>query len=117
MPDDEAYDFGQGAGFYVDATRRPGHANYRMYSYVAEELPALIAANFPADMDRQGITGHSMGGHGALTIALRNPGRYRSVSAFAPIVAPAPGAVGREGARPLSRAPTAPPGARTTRWR
>ena len=88
VPDDEAYDFGQGAGFYVDATRKPFDANFRMYSYVTEELSALIAAEFPADMDRQAITGHSMGGHGALTIALRNPGRYQSVSAFAPIVAP-----------------------------
>jgi S-formylglutathione hydrolase len=89
VPDDEAYDFGQGAGFYVDATEAPWDANYRMYSYVASELPDLIAAEFPADIERQGIMGHSMGGHGALTIALRNPGRYRSVSAFAPIVAPA----------------------------
>lgn len=88
VPDDEAYDFGQGAGFYVDATEAPFAANYRMYSYVTEELPALIAANFPADLDRQGIMGHSMGGHGALTIGLRNPGRYGAVSAFAPIVAP-----------------------------
>jgi S-formylglutathione hydrolase len=88
VPDDEAYDFGQGAGFYVDATEAPYAANYRMYSYVTEELPALIAGEFPADMDRQGIMGHSMGGHGALTIALKNPGRYRSCSAFAPIVAP-----------------------------
>lgn len=88
VPDDEAYDFGQGAGFYVDATQSPYAANYRMYSYVVEELPALIAANFPADMARQAITGHSMGGHGALTIALRNSDRFRSVSAFAPIVAP-----------------------------
>ncbi|HYI63399.1 MAG TPA: S-formylglutathione hydrolase [Allosphingosinicella sp.] len=88
VPDDEAYDFGQGAGFYVDATQQPFDSNFRMYSYVTKELPAAIAANFPADMDRQAITGHSMGGHGALTIALGNPGRYRSVSAFAPIVAP-----------------------------
>ena len=88
VPDDEAYDFGQGAGFYVDATEAPFDANFRMYSYVTEELPALIAAEFPADMARQAITGHSMGGHGALTLALRNPGRYRSCSAFAPIVAP-----------------------------
>jgi S-formylglutathione hydrolase len=87
VPDDEAWDFGQGAGFYVDATQPPWDANYRMYSYVAEELPALIAAEFPADMTRQGIMGHSMGGHGALTVALKTPGRYRSVSAFAPIVA------------------------------
>jgi S-formylglutathione hydrolase len=89
VPDDEAYDFGQGAGFYVDATEAPYDANFRMFSYVTEELPALIAAGFPADMARQAVTGHSMGGHGALTLALRNPGRYRSVSAFAPIVAPA----------------------------
>jgi S-formylglutathione hydrolase len=88
VPDGDSYDFGQGAGFYVDATEAPWAANFRMYSYIAEELPALIAANFPADMDRQGIMGHSMGGHGALTLALRNPGRYRAVSAFAPIVAP-----------------------------
>jgi S-formylglutathione hydrolase len=88
VPDDEAYDLGQGAGFYVDATQAPFDANYRMYAYLTQELPALIGADFPADMDRQAITGHSMGGHGALTIALRNPGRYRSVSAFAPIVAP-----------------------------
>ena len=89
VPDDPdgAYDFGLGAGFYVDATQEPFARNYRMWTYVTEELPALVAAQFPADMDRQGITGHSMGGHGALTIALRKPGRFRSVSAFAPIVA------------------------------
>jgi S-formylglutathione hydrolase len=88
VPDDDAYDFGKGAGFYVDATQEPWAANFRMRSYVEEELPALIAAEFPADTTRQGITGHSMGGHGALTIALRNPVRFRSVSAFAPIVSP-----------------------------
>jgi S-formylglutathione hydrolase len=88
VPDDVAYDFGQGAGFYLDATQPPFDRNYRMYSYLTAELAALIGANFPADLGRQGIMGHSMGGHGALTIALRNPGRYRSVSAFAPIVAP-----------------------------
>jgi S-formylglutathione hydrolase len=88
VPDDEAYDFGQGAGFYVDATQPPFDRNYRMESYVTAELPDLVAAHFPADRTRQGITGHSMGGHGALTLALRNPGLYRSVSAFAPIVAP-----------------------------
>lgn len=81
-------DFGAGAGFYLDATQAPWSAHFRMYSYVAEELPALIAANFPAQANRQGICGHSMGGHGALTVALKHPGRYRSVSAFAPIVAP-----------------------------
>jgi S-formylglutathione hydrolase len=89
VPDDDAYDFGKGAGFYVDATEEPWAANFRMRSYVEDELPALIAAEFPmADMARQGIFGHSMGGHGALTIALRNPDRFRSVSAFAPIVSP-----------------------------
>ena len=89
VPDDEGYDFGKGAGFYVDATREPWAANFRMRSYIEQELPALIAAQFPmADMARQGITGHSMGGHGALTISLRNPGRFRSTSAFAPIVSP-----------------------------
>lgn len=85
---DGGWDFGPGAGFYVDATQQPWARNYRMRSYVEQELPGLIAAQFPVDMDRQAITGHSMGGHGALTIALRNPGRFRSVSAFAPIVAP-----------------------------
>jgi len=88
VPDVDEYDFGKGAGFYVDATEEPWSANFRMWTYMTEELPALVAAGFPVDMDRQGITGHSMGGHGALTIALRNPGRFRSVSAFAPIVAP-----------------------------
>jgi len=88
VPDAEAYDLGQGAGFYVDATHEPWCANFRMHSYVERELPALIAEHFPVDMAREGITGHSMGGHGALTIALRNPGRFRSVSAFAPIVSP-----------------------------
>lgn len=88
VADDPAYDFGQGAGFYVDATEAPWASHFHMRSYIEQELPALIAAEFPADMSRQGITGHSMGGHGALTIALRNPERFRSVSAFAPIVAP-----------------------------
>ncbi len=88
VADDEAYDMGQGAGFYVDATEEPWAKHFRMRSYIEKELPALVAANFPADMSRQGIFGHSMGGHGALTIALRNPDRYKSVSAFAPIVSP-----------------------------
>jgi S-formylglutathione hydrolase len=90
VPDDPAgaYDFGLGAGFYVDATEEPYARNYRMWTYVAEELPQLVSSEFPVDMERQGITGHSMGGHGALTVALRNPDRFRSVSAFAPIVAP-----------------------------
>jgi S-formylglutathione hydrolase len=88
VPDDEAYDFGKGAGFYVDATEAPWAAHFRMRRYIEQELPALVAQHFPVNMARQGITGHSMGGHGALTIALRNPGRFRSVSAFAPIVSP-----------------------------
>lgn len=85
---DDAYDFGSGAGFYVDATQDPWAAHYQMYSYVTSELPALIFKNFPARADAQGIMGHSMGGHGALTIALKNPDTYRTVSAFSPIVAP-----------------------------
>ncbi|WP_288458310.1 S-formylglutathione hydrolase [uncultured Sphingomonas sp.] len=88
VPDEDAWDFAKGAGFYVDATQAPWAANYRMWSYVTDELPALIAAQFPADMDRQSIMGHSMGGHGALTIGLTHPERFRAVSAFAPIVAP-----------------------------
>jgi len=88
VPDAEGYDFGQGAGFYVDATQAPWAANFRMRSYLERELPALVGEHFPADMARQGITGHSMGGHGALTLALRNPARFKSVSAFAPIVSP-----------------------------
>ncbi len=88
VPDDSAYDMGQGAGFYVDATEEPWSEHFQMRSYMEKELPDLIASNFSADMGRQGIFGHSMGGHGALTIALRNPDRYKSVSAFAPIVAP-----------------------------
>jgi S-formylglutathione hydrolase len=84
----DAWDFGAGAGFYVDATREPWSKHYRMYSYVTRELPALIAEKFPADASRQGIFGHSMGGHGALVCALNNPGQYRSLSAFAPIAAP-----------------------------
>jgi S-formylglutathione hydrolase len=83
-----AYDFGLGAGFYVDATEQPFAKNYRMWSYVTDELPKLVAEHFPVDAKRQSILGHSMGGHGALTVALRNPDRYRAASAFAPIVAP-----------------------------
>jgi S-formylglutathione hydrolase len=88
VPDDEAYDFGKGAGFYVDATQEPWARHYRMRSYIERELPEVVAHHFPADMARQGITGHSMGGHGALTLALRNADRFRSVSAFSPIVSP-----------------------------
>ena len=86
--DDESWDFGLGAGFYVDATEAPWASHYRMYSYVTAELPAVIERNFPVRSDARGIFGHSMGGHGALVAALRNPTRYRSVSAFAPIGAP-----------------------------
>ena len=82
------WDLGLGAGFYVDATQEPWSSNYRMWTYVTQELPTLILGEFPVDIDRQAITGHSMGGHGALTVALRNPDTFRSVSAFAPIVAP-----------------------------
>jgi S-formylglutathione hydrolase len=89
VANDDAYDMGQGAGFYVDATQEPWAKHFKMRSYIEQELPALIAAHFPvADMEAQAITGHSMGGHGALTIGLRNPDRFRSVSAFAPIAAP-----------------------------
>ncbi len=89
VPDEDGFDFGKGAGFYVDATEQPWAAHYRMRSYVEDELPALIAAEFPmADMARQSITGHSMGGHGALTIGLRGGARFRSISAFSPVVAP-----------------------------
>ena len=88
VPDDDGYDFGQGAGFYVDAVQQPWAANFRMRSYIERELPELIAAEFPADMARQGISGHSMGGHGALTVGLRDPDRFRSISAFSPIVSP-----------------------------
>ncbi|WP_299345264.1 S-formylglutathione hydrolase [uncultured Pseudoxanthomonas sp.] len=87
VADADGYDLGKGAGFYVNATQAPWAAHYRMYDYVVHEVPALIEANFPAT-DARAISGHSMGGHGALTVALKNPGRYRSVSAFSPIVAP-----------------------------
>ncbi len=87
VADADGYDLGKGAGFYINATQTPWSKHYRMYDYVASELPALIEANFPAT-DARGISGHSMGGHGALVVALKNPGRYRSVSAFSPIVAP-----------------------------
>jgi len=88
VPDDEGYDFGKGAGFYVDATQAPFAEHYQMSSYIERELPEILAANFPVDMSRQGITGHSMGGHGALTIGLRHPRTFKSVSAFAPICNP-----------------------------
>jgi S-formylglutathione hydrolase len=90
VPDDPdgAYDFGLGAGFYLDATQAPWSANYRMETYVTAELPEVVAANFPVQHDRQGLTGHSMGGHGAISLALKNPGLWKSVSAFAPIASP-----------------------------
>ena len=88
VADDENYDLGQGAGFYINATQAPWKTHFQMYDYIVEELPTLIAEHFPADLSRQSIFGHSMGGHGALTIALKNPGRFKSISAFAPIVAP-----------------------------
>ncbi len=90
VPDaeDGAWDLGKGAGFYLNATEEPWAKNYQMYDYITEELPEYIAKKFPVDASRQGISGHSMGGHGALTIALRNPEKYHSVSAFAPICSP-----------------------------
>jgi S-formylglutathione hydrolase len=88
VPDDDAYDFGKGAGFYLDARQAPWSTHYRMRSYVEDELPALLGAALPLDMARRGLSGHSMGGHGALTIGLRDPGRFRAVSAFAPIASP-----------------------------
>jgi S-formylglutathione hydrolase len=91
-----SYDLGLGAGFYVDASEAPWAEHYRMYSYIARELPEVIAAHFPADMARQAIAGHSMGGHGALILALKNPGRFRAVSAFAPIAAPMSAPWGRK---------------------
>ena len=91
VPDDPdgGWDFGLGAGFYVNATREPWRKHYRMYDYIVDELPALINTEFPVDAERVGISGHSMGGHGALTIALKNPGRFRSATAFSPICSPA----------------------------
>ncbi len=96
VADDEAFDLGQGAGFYVNATEAPWAPHFRMWDYVATELPALLGAEFPLDMDRQAITGHSMGGHGALTLAMSLPGRFRSVSAFSPICNPTGGDWGRK---------------------
>ncbi|AXI44857.1 S-formylglutathione hydrolase [Sulfitobacter sp. SK012] len=96
VADDEAYDLGKGAGFYVNATQDPWAPHFQMWRYLAEELPALLAENFPIDMTRQAITGHSMGGHGALTLAMSLPGRYRSVSAFAPIANPTQSDWGRK---------------------
>ncbi|MEM9249296.1 MAG: S-formylglutathione hydrolase [Pseudomonadota bacterium] len=96
VADDDAYDLGQGAGFYVDATEAPWAPHFSMWSYISDELPALLAAEFMVDPDRQAITGHSMGGHGALTLAAAHPGRYASVSAFAPIAHPSASDWGRK---------------------
>lgn len=96
VANDEAYDLGQGAGFYVNATEAPWAPHFRMWDYVANELPELIGSHFPIDLDRQSITGHSMGGHGALTMAMRLQGRFRSVSAFAPIANPTQSDWGRK---------------------
>ncbi|WP_321830057.1 S-formylglutathione hydrolase [Thalassovita sp.] len=96
VADDKAYDLGKGAGFYVNATEAPWAPHYNMWDYVTEELPQLITGNFAIDEERQSITGHSMGGHGALTMAMRLPGRFRSISAFAPICHPTAGDWGRK---------------------
>jgi S-formylglutathione hydrolase len=89
VPNDDAYDLGQGAGFYLTATEAPWNKHYKMDQYITDELPGLIAANFPADIARQGIFGHSMGGHGAITLHLKHPDTYKSCSAFSPITSPA----------------------------
>ncbi len=96
VANDASYDLGQGAGFYVNATREPWAANYRMWDYITDELPRIVTAGFGVDADRQSITGHSMGGHGALTMAIQLPGRFRSVSAFAPIANPSASDWGRK---------------------
>lgn len=96
VPDDEAYDLGQGAGFYIDASQAPWADHFKMWSYINTDLPALLTEHFALDMDRQSITGHSMGGHGALTMAMAMPGRFRSVSAFAPICNPTQSDWGRK---------------------
>lgn len=96
VPNDDAYDLGQGAGFYIDATQAPWSEHFKMWTYTAEELPAFLAEKFPLDMTRQSITGHSMGGHGALTLAMALPGRFRSVSAFSPICNPTKSDWGRK---------------------
>ena len=96
VADGEAYDLGQGAGFYVNATQAPWAAHFQMWDYIAEELPEFLGNNFPLDMERQAITGHSMGGHGALTLAMSLPGRFKSVSAFAPICNPTASDWGRK---------------------
>ena len=96
VADDDAYDLGQGAGFYVNATQRPWAPHFNMFDYITEDLPSFLQEEFPVDLSRQSIMGHSMGGHGALTIAMSLPGRYRSVSAFAPITNPTTSDWGRK---------------------
>ena len=96
IANDDEYDLGQGAGFYVDATEAPWAPHFKMYSYITDELQKLVVSEFPIDVERQGITGHSMGGHGALTLAMRNPDLYQSVSAFAPIANPTASDWGRK---------------------
>ena len=96
VPDDDAFDLGQGAGFYVDATEDPWAAHFRMYTYITEDLQRLVAAEFPIEVERQGITGHSMGGHGAITLAIAKPELYRSLSAFSPIANPSASAWGQK---------------------
>lgn len=96
VPDDDAYDLGKGAGFYVNATQNPWAKHFRMWDYITSELPEVLGNGFALDMERQSITGHSMGGHGALTMAMRLPGRFRSVSAFSPIANPTGGDWGRK---------------------
>ena len=96
VADDDAYDLGKGAGFYVNATQDPRAPHFQMWDYIADELPALLGENFALDMDRQAICGHSMGGHGALTLAMNLPGRFTSVSAFAPIAHPTSSDWGRK---------------------
>ena len=97
VADDDGFDLGTGAGFYVDATQSPWADHYQMYSYIADELPALITQHVPVDSNRVSIFGHSMGGHGALTVAMKNPGRFKSVSAFAPICSPGRCELGQKG--------------------
>lgn len=96
VPNDDAYDLGQGAGFYVNATEAPWHSHFQMETYISEELPRVLFKHFPLDETRQAITGHSMGGHGALTLAMKNPGRFASVSAFSPICNPSDSDWGRK---------------------
>ena len=96
VADDEEYDLGQGAGFYIDATEEPWTPHFRMFSYIADDLQTLVTTEFPVEFERQGITGHSMGGHGALTLAMRHPETYRSLSAFAPIAHPTASEWGRK---------------------